>query len=518
MVGFLVNLLLLSFMQGEYLTMQSQIYGLLMVLGLVLFQVGCCELVTSSTVEGHVPVTLYNNDDRIYYSTPEQTISLGNAFRLETSLDFYLERVVSVTFTSLTSENLADENPTSYSGITFSVPIPEGITIYVDGDSPLGSREIRIEGKVSLLQDYMTSLQHTLRPDIQRGSADIVQATLMYAGYSGNTAYIQVNYTDPPVPTPNTPITTSVGETSSIPSVNPSNIAPINTVPGTQGVTYRQPHIMNFMVADSDIANNTLTVTLQVGKGILTVIPATGATVSGNDSGSVTISGSIDAVNNTLLGADGVGLSQGVIYHYTGDDLPEGSATTDTLSFTSQDNYNAVANDFVRLEISNPAPLATSVPPTIIVPTVVPPTSVPPTAIQPTTIPATSIPPTSIPPTSIPPTSIPPTSIPPTSIPPTSIPPTAIPCTGLNTTPIFDTMFGNQDLNFDLSSGVTDASAVEPFTFSTGGLPTGFAVNGYFLQANESDVWGYGSDLNVTVNVTDANGCQGSYALTLQLD
>lgn len=440
--------------------MRSQIYGYLMILGLVLLQIGCCErmiLANTKLVAPPSPITLRVNVPE-YISAPNQTVSVGDALTIEVPQGLSVDTSVTLV---LTASYLGRETQ-KYNLLSSDLRSSDLLTVhYANGDAQ-GSRIITLKGTISQLQTYLNSLQHTLHADVQPNQAVAVRASLSYVGTMGSEAMFNVrNAVETPLLSSATPIPPA--NTPSATVRNPNNIPPINTVPGTQGVNHRQPHVMNFLVDDPDVGENLMTITIEVSKGTLTVIPAGGAGIAGNNSGYLQILGPLSGINATLLGADGVGLADGVIYHYTGDHLPEGSAITDTLTFTSRDNWGGTAVNSVILEISNPS-FSIFVPPILISPT-----------------------------------------------PPIS-------CVELDTAFIHGTMFGDQDLNFDLSAGVTDAGAVHPLTFVIGGLPTGFSVNGSFLQANVGAVASYETDLEVRVNVTDGRGCAGSYDLRLVYD
>ena len=89
-------------------------------------------------------------------------------------------------------------------------------------------------------------------------------------------------------------------------TINPVNDAPVNTVPGAQTVNEDTVlAIDGLSVADVDSA--TLTTTLTVANGLLTVVPETGVTITGNLANTVTISGSAADVNAALAGVNYAG-------------------------------------------------------------------------------------------------------------------------------------------------------------------------------------------------------------------
>ena len=105
-------------------------------------------------------------------------------------------------------------------------------------------------------------------------------------------------------------------------TVNPVNDAPVNTVPGAQTVNEDTAlPIAGVSVADVDSAP--LTTTLTVTSGTLNVTTGGGATIGGNGTAAVTLSGSAAQINAALAGLS-----------YTGNLNFNGS---DTLTVTTGD-------------------------------------------------------------------------------------------------------------------------------------------------------------------------------------
>jgi Ca2+-binding RTX toxin-like protein len=102
----------------------------------------------------------------------------------------------------------------------------------------------------------------------------------------------------------------------------PANTAPVNTVPGAQTAQEDQAKaIGGISVADADSAS--LTTSLSVAHGTLSLTAASGATVTGNSTGAVTLTGSAAAINSSLAG-----LSYKGVLDYSG---------ADTLTVTTSD-------------------------------------------------------------------------------------------------------------------------------------------------------------------------------------
>jgi VCBS repeat-containing protein len=122
------------------------------------------------------------------------------------------------------------------------------------------------------------------------------------------------------------------------------NDAPVNTVPGAQSVDEDTPiNITGISVADND--DNLSTVQLTVGNGTLNVTLSGAATISAgaNDSGDVTLSGSLADINATLASVT----YQGNLNFNGTDTLTVLSTDTDseTDSDTVTINVNAVNDD-----------------------------------------------------------------------------------------------------------------------------------------------------------------------------
>ncbi|SMF20524.1 Ig-like domain-containing protein [Tistlia consotensis] len=103
--------------------------------------------------------------------------------------------------------------------------------------------------------------------------------------------------------------------------------APVNTVPGSTPYVYdgTAKAISGFSVADTDSAS--VTTTLSVGGGTLSVATGGGATITGNGSGSVTVNGTIAQVNTALAGLS-----------YT---APTDSGTDQTITIVTSDGTNS---------------------------------------------------------------------------------------------------------------------------------------------------------------------------------
>ena len=110
----------------------------------------------------------------------------------------------------------------------------------------------------------------------------------------------------------------------------PVNLAPVNTVPGTQLIEANHSGaIAGLAIADVDAGSGSLTTTLSVTHGMLTVAAVGGAGVTGSGSNTVTITGTLAEINATL------GAANNVVYA-AGYDV----FNPDVLTVTTNDNGN----------------------------------------------------------------------------------------------------------------------------------------------------------------------------------
>jgi len=105
---------------------------------------------------------------------------------------------------------------------------------------------------------------------------------------------------------------------------------PVNTVPGAQGATEDGgTAISGLSVSDPDAGSNTISTTLSVAHGTLTITSAGGATVSDSGTATVTLTGTVAEINTTLAAANNV------LYAPTTD-----FNGPDTLTVTTNDQGN----------------------------------------------------------------------------------------------------------------------------------------------------------------------------------
>ncbi|QLF71648.1 tandem-95 repeat protein (plasmid) [Peteryoungia desertarenae] len=120
-------------------------------------------------------------------------------------------------------------------------------------------------------------------------------------------------------------LTSNVGQVTV--TVQAVNDAPVNTVPSPLTVDEDSELVISGLsIADADAGAGAVTVTLEVQNGTLTLPNTNGVTVDGNDSDTVTLNGSVTAINAALVGLK----YQGKL-NFNG---------TDQLKITTSDNGN----------------------------------------------------------------------------------------------------------------------------------------------------------------------------------
>ena len=126
---------------------------------------------------------------------------------------------------------------------------------------------------------------------------------------------------------------------------------PVNTVPAAQ-TTLEDTNkvITGLQVSDVDAANSTMTVTLAVTNGTLTLLASNGVNIATNNTGSVQLTGTLSAINTLLATANAVTYKPLTNF--------SGSAT---LTMTSSDGtFSDVDTVAVTVTAGNDAPTGTS--------------------------------------------------------------------------------------------------------------------------------------------------------------
>ena len=188
--------------------------------------------------------------------------------------------------------------------LSISGSLPAGITSTID-TSVAGQITVTLSGNVAR-SSYQTAIQQVVfnNPGDNPDATDrIVTVSVNDGQDSSNNAILTVH-------------------------ANSTNDAPVNTVPATQEIEANtSTTISGLSVTDLDAASGSLTTTLSVQHGTLTVASAGGAAVSGSGTGTVTLNGTLAAINATL--------AANVAYKGALDFFG-----TDTLTMNTNDNGN----------------------------------------------------------------------------------------------------------------------------------------------------------------------------------
>jgi hypothetical protein len=247
-----------------------------------------------------------------------------------------------------------------------TVAVDPGVTVADQSLSSLASATVAITGNYVQGEDHLSfATQGAIS-----GSFDASKGVLTLTGGASVSAYQSalqsVLYSD----SSNTPSTAqrtvtfiaSDGTQSSAPAtrlINVLNISqpPVNTVPGPQTVvtgttlTFSSAANNAISVADSSVGNANILVTLAVTQGTLTVSNVGGlATITGNSSASITMTGSIANINAALNGLvfDAPSSADPVTLTITSDDLGNGGGSEQTAIST------------VAITVALPAPVLTA--------------------------------------------------------------------------------------------------------------------------------------------------------------
>jgi hypothetical protein len=112
----------------------------------------------------------------------------------------------------------------------------------------------------------------------------------------------------------------------------PVNEAPVNTVPGVQSIEANHSlTLTGFSIADGDAGSGSMRVQLKAGHGLFTADAVGGATVSGNHSSTLNLTGTLDQINAALA-------SGHIVYTPRNDFFGD-----DTITMTTFDNGNSGA-------------------------------------------------------------------------------------------------------------------------------------------------------------------------------
>ena len=185
-----------------------------------------------------------------------------------------------------------------------------------------GSGDLTIQGSITDINTTLASLTYTGNTDIVGTAADTLTVTTNDLGNTGSGGAqsdvdnIQIDIT----PVNDTPVVSSPGSAYSV------NEQTSLSIEGT-----------GFAVTDVDAASGTMTATINVGQGAVTVVAGdSGVSISsGNGTSTVTLTGTLAEINNLLTGA-----GTGTITYFNNSDTPV-SSTTITVTVNDGGNTGA---------------------------------------------------------------------------------------------------------------------------------------------------------------------------------
>ena len=185
-----------------------------------------------------------------------------------------------------------------------------------------GSGDLTIQGSITDINATLASLTYTGNTDVVGTAADTLTVTTNDLGNTGSGGAqsdvdnIQIDIT----PVNDTPVVSGPGSAYSV------NEQTSLSIEGT-----------GFAVTDVDAASGTMTATINVGQGAVTVVAGdSGVSISsGNGTSTVTLTGTLAEINNLLTGA-----GTGTITYFNNSDTPV-SSTTITVTVNDGGNTGA---------------------------------------------------------------------------------------------------------------------------------------------------------------------------------
>ena len=195
-----------------------------------------------------------------------------------------------------------------------------------------GSGDLTIQGSITDINTTLASLTYTGNTDIVGTAADTLTVTTNDLGNTG-----------------------SGGAQSDVDNIQ-IDITPINDTPAVSGPgsaysvneqTSLSIEGTGFAVTDVDAASGTMTATINVGQGVVTVVAGdAGVSISsGNGTSTVTLTGTLAEINDLLTGA-----GTGTITYFNNSDTP---ASSTTITVTVNDGGNTGADPGLTADASS---------------------------------------------------------------------------------------------------------------------------------------------------------------------
>ena len=225
------------------------------------------------------------------------------------------------------TQSVVEETTTSINGISIVDVDAGGSNVTTQLQVSVGALNVTLSGNASISSGAIGTSDLTIQ-----GSVAEINATLASLTYTGNTDVIGFN-ADTLTITTNDLGNTGLGgalqdvETVQI-DITAVNDAPVVVGPGLAYTVNEQANLSiegtGFSVSDADASSGTMTATITVGEGWITVVSGnSGATISsGNGTGTVVLTGTLSEIDSLLTGA-----GTGTISYNNGSDSPSSSTT-----------------------------------------------------------------------------------------------------------------------------------------------------------------------------------------------
>ena len=238
------------------------------------------------------------------------------------------QTVAEETATSISGISIADLDAAS-GNLTTRLQVNNGVlNVTLSGSASIsagsnGSGDLTIQGTITDVNSTLASLTYTGNTDVVGTAADTLTVTTNDLGNTGSGGALQdVDNIQIDITAVNdTPVVNGPGSAYS--ATEQINL----TIEGT-----------GFTVSDVDAASGSMTATIAVGEGAITVVVGdSGVSISGgNGTGTVTLTGTLSQLDNLLTGA-----GTGTITYLNSSDTPSASTT---ITVTVNDGGNTGAD------------------------------------------------------------------------------------------------------------------------------------------------------------------------------
>ena len=239
------------------------------------------------------------------------------------------------------TQSVAEETTTAIGGISINDVDAGSSNLTTRLQVTSGVLNVSLSGSASISSGSNGSGDLTIQ-----GSITDINATLASLTYTGNTDVVGTAADTLTVTTNDLGNTGSGGAQSDVDNIQiditPVNDTPVVSGPGSAYSVNEQTSLSiegtGFAVTDVDAASGTMTATINVGQGAVTIVAGdSGVSISsGNGTSTVTLTGTLAEINNLLTGA-----GTGTITYFNNSDTP---ASSTTITVTVNDGGNTGAD------------------------------------------------------------------------------------------------------------------------------------------------------------------------------